>query len=153
MYHSYALVLGRLLCEWADSNSSWLSVVGNYRVPTTQYLLLVRLLCQGILFPSYFSNSEVCHSWSPSLFYHCSSRMIASRLIMNALPSSNASVNISLSSGGTEVSSVFDSSLQTLSVVNLPQNLTTLLTVTYILSEQPTLFGLASFIITVPENA
>lgn len=79
--------------------------------------------------------------------------MIASRLIMNALPSSNASVNISLSSGGTEVSSVFDSSLQTLSVVNLPQNLTTLLTVTYILSEQPTLFGLASFIITVPENA
>lgn len=79
--------------------------------------------------------------------------MIASRLSMVALPSSVASVNITLSGGGIQISKVFKSSLGSLSVVDLPQNQTTLLTITYIPSEAPALFGVQSFNITVPENA
>jgi hypothetical protein len=72
---------------------------------------------------------------------------------MHTLPTSNATVNITLSSGGVQVWSLFDSSIGTVSVVNLSQDQPTLLTVTYIQSETPALFGLESFTITVPENA
>ena len=81
--------------------------------------------------------------------------MIASHLSINALPSSNASVNISISAGGRHVSNVFKSSESNgaVSIVGLMQNQTTLLTITYIPSTEPTLFGLESFEITVPKNA
>lgn len=76
-----------------------------------------------------------------------------SRLTMNAIPSSNATVNITLSGGGIQISNLFDSSLGTVTVVNLPQDQTTHLTVTFVPSAGPTVFGLESFVITVPQNA
>jgi len=77
----------------------------------------------------------------------------ASRITMTTLPTSVASVNITLSGGGLQISRVFKSSLGSLSVVNLPQNQTTHLVITYISSEAPALFAVESFYITVPENA
>jgi len=85
----------------------------------------------------------------PQLFFEFQ----ASHLSINALPSSNASVNISISADGRHISNVFKSSDGAVSIVGLLQNETTFLTMTYIPSTEPTLFGLESFVITVPQNA
>lgn len=62
-------LVGPFLFRWANSSSLWFSIVGNYRVPTTQYLLLVRLLRQGTFYHSYISNFEVCNSCSTNLSF------------------------------------------------------------------------------------
>lgn len=78
--------------------------------------------------------------------------MIASRLTINTLSSSNASVNLTISANGINISTVYNSSLGDVAIVGLPQNQTTFLTATYISSTGPTLFGLDSLVITVPED-
>ena len=80
-------------------------------------------------------------------------RMIASVLYINTVPSiSNATVNLTISAGGTNISTIFDSSLGVVSIVDLPPNQITSLTI-YILATAPTLFCMESFIITIPENS
>ena len=78
--------------------------------------------------------------------------MIASRLTINPLSSSNASVNLTVSAGGVHISTIYNSSVGGVSIVDLLQNLTTILTATYVPTEGPTVFGLDSLVITVPEN-
>lgn len=81
------------------------------------------------------------------------SRTVASILYLTTVSSSNASVNLTLSAGGENISTVFNSSLGLVSIVDLPPNETTHLTVTYIPGTGPTLFSLESIIITVPNNS
>ena len=130
------------------------SVVGSYRAQTSRYLLLVRLLRQGTLYLKHFSNFEVCNScqWSPNLLsFLC--RMIGSEISLIAIPSSNAVVNITISSSGIEIWNLFNSSLGSVTIIDLPLNQTTLVTITYITSAEPAQFGLQTFVITVPVNA
>lgn len=127
-------------------------IVGSYRVLTTQYLLLVRIFCQGIFYLSRFPNFEVCNYWSPNLLSF-SSRMLASRLSINFLPTSNASVNLTISSGGVQVTRLYNSSLGVIYVDNLSQDQNTLLVMTFSPSDGPTRLDLGSLTLTVPENA
>lgn len=127
-------------------------VVGNYRVPTTRYLPLVRLLGQGTFHLRYFLHFEVCNSWSPYLLSYSSRMIDTSKLVMSTIPSSNATVNVTISSGGIQIWSLFDSSLGSVTIVNLPSNLTVLVAVTYMPADDPALFGLQSFTVTAPEN-
>lgn len=127
-------------------------IVGNYRVPISQYLLPVRLLRQGKLYPSYFSNFKVCTTSIFRTSYHLLSRMIASSVSITALSSSNASMNLTISTGGVQISTVFKSSIGAVSIVDLTQNQTTLLTATYIPTTGPSIFALESLTISVPQN-
>ena len=132
-------------------NSLRFSVVGNCQVTMTRYLPLVRLLRQGTFHLRYFLLHEVCNSWTPYLLSFSSRMIDTSRLVMTAIPSSNATVNVTISSGGIQIWSLFDSSLGTVTIVNLPSNLV-LVAVTYMPSDDPALFGLQSFIVTAPAN-
>ncbi|KAF8806806.1 hypothetical protein BYT27DRAFT_7190483 [Phlegmacium glaucopus] len=76
----------------------------------------------------------------------------ASSFFLTTLPSSNASVNITVSAGGVDVWAIFDSSLGSVSVVNLPQNETALVSITYMPTVNATQFDLRSLVLTVPAN-
>lgn len=57
--HNYALALGASNTSEHLVNTLMISIVGDYRVPTSQYLLLVPLLRRERFYPSYFLNFEV----------------------------------------------------------------------------------------------
>jgi len=82
----------------------------------------------------------------------CHHAQLASSLFLTTARSSNASVNLTLSAGGIDIWDIFNSSLRSVSIVNLPQNQTTLLTITYIPAADSTLFGLQSLMITIPAD-
>jgi len=85
----------------------------------------------------------------PQLFF----QFQASILYINTVPSiSNATVNLTLSAGGVNISTVFDSSLGDVSIVNLPPNQITSLTI-YISAVAQTVFCMEALIITIPQNA
>jgi hypothetical protein len=73
-------------------------------------------------------------------------------LVLDAIESSNATVNVTISGGGVQIWSLFDSKLGTVTIVNLPPNLTIEVTVTFMPSEEPSNFGLQSITVSVPVN-
>ncbi|KDR80894.1 hypothetical protein GALMADRAFT_1113777 [Galerina marginata CBS 339.88] len=77
----------------------------------------------------------------------------AFNLSMTTLPSSNATMNVTISANGIVVSQLFNSSLGALEIVNLPENDTSLLTITFLASSTPTRFDLQTLTITVPSDS
>jgi len=73
-------------------------------------------------------------------------------MFLTTLPSSNATINVTISANGVVVSSDFQSSLGALSIINLPGGNTSLLTLTFIESSSPTQFDLDSLTITTLSN-
>ncbi|KAF8159292.1 hypothetical protein B0H34DRAFT_654947 [Crassisporium funariophilum] len=84
----------------------------------------------------------------PQLFFE----FRASTLYLTTLPSSNATANITISSNGVVVSSLFNSALGFVTIVDLPESQPVLLTITYIPGDTPTQFALESLVITVPAD-
>ncbi|KIM39657.1 hypothetical protein M413DRAFT_447121 [Hebeloma cylindrosporum] len=85
----------------------------------------------------------------PQMFF----QFQAFSIFLTTLPSSNATINVTISANGVVVSSDFHSSLGALSIINLPGNMTSLLTLTFIKSSSPTQFDLDSLTITTLSNA
>ena len=77
---------------------------------------------------------------------------IAFDMFLTTLPSSNATINVTISANGVVVTSDFQSSLGALSIINLPGGNTSLLTLTFIESSSPTQFDLDSLTITTLSN-
>ena len=84
---------------------------------------------------------------------HVFHNLAASGVIFTILPSSNATVNITISAAGLVVSQTFDSTVGSASIVNLPKNDVALLTLTVIPETPSTRFDLGSLTITVPADA
>ncbi|KAF8972719.1 hypothetical protein BDZ97DRAFT_1605360, partial [Flammula alnicola] len=80
----------------------------------------------------------------PQLFF----QFRAFDLFLTTLPSSNATVNITVSSNGTAVSTLFNSTFGSVTVINLPGDVVSLFTITFVSSTTPTRFDLQSIIIT-----
>ncbi|PPQ86539.1 hypothetical protein CVT25_007197 [Psilocybe cyanescens] len=97
---------------------------------------------------STFGPASVSSNIIPQLFFQFS----AFALGITTLPSSNATVNVTISANGIVVSSLFNSSLGSLTVVNLPDNNVSLFTINFIPSSTPTRFDLESLIITIPAD-
>uniref|UniRef100_A0A8H7XUJ2 Mid2 domain-containing protein n=2 Tax=Psilocybe cubensis TaxID=181762 RepID=A0A8H7XUJ2_PSICU len=98
---------------------------------------------------STFGPASVSSNIIPQLFFQFS----AFSLGITTLPSSNATVNVTMSSNGIVVSSLFNSSLGSLAVINLPDNSISQFTINFIPSSTPTRFDLQSLVIAVPADA
>ncbi|KAF9528905.1 hypothetical protein CPB83DRAFT_853404 [Crepidotus variabilis] len=85
----------------------------------------------------------------PQMFF----QFQASKLHMAASSASNATINITLSSNGISLTSTFNSSMGSASIINLPQNRITLLTLSLNPSPVSTIFELTSISITIPSDA
>ncbi|KJA28216.1 hypothetical protein HYPSUDRAFT_809084 [Hypholoma sublateritium FD-334 SS-4] len=84
----------------------------------------------------------------PQLFF----QFQATDLFLTTLPSSNATVNLTASSNGTSVSTLFNTTLGMAAIVNLPENVVSQLTITFIPSNVSTQFVLQGIAITTPQN-
>ncbi|CAA7265166.1 unnamed protein product [Cyclocybe aegerita] len=76
----------------------------------------------------------------------------ASGLFLTTLPTSNATVNITISASGTAVSTIFESGTGSATIVNLPESEVALLTITFIPSGSPTILELEFLQINVLAN-
>ncbi|KAF4611122.1 hypothetical protein D9613_007176 [Agrocybe pediades] len=98
---------------------------------------------------STFGPSSTSNNIIPQFFFS----FRAFELHLTTSPSSNATVNVTVSSNGIVVSSVFNSSVGSVSIVNLPENDTSVMTINYISSSIPTRLDLEALEITVLANA
>ncbi|PPQ99243.1 hypothetical protein CVT26_014099 [Gymnopilus dilepis] len=104
---------------------------------------------QGLQSISTFGPSPASANIIPQMFF----TFRAFQLSLATLPSSNATMNVTVSANGTVVWAIFNSSLESIRAVNLPENEATFLSITFLSSSTPTRFDLASLTIMVPANA
>lgn len=79
-----------------------------------------------------------------SLFY------LASALYLFTSPTSNAQANITVTTNGTTISAIFDSSLGSASILNLVQPSISTFALTFLPNDTPRELVLTSMIITIP---
>lgn len=140
-------------------------VSGSFNAILVRWLMLGRRLSADGASITTTGSSPNSSNIVPQLFFQFQGRYYASAykfriltsfpatdLFLTTLPSSNATVNLTVSSNGTSVSRLFNSTLGMASIIQLPENAVSQLAITFVPSNVSTQFVLQEIAITTPQN-